>query len=99
VRKCKHWVHYDTIRTEKVKKTLSEGTGYNILRFYPHPRKFGTMIIEIESPDNYNDLDLCVNSGSSYLYAYKQKPSGLGKGLSIEQFESVYGCLAKEDNA
>lgn len=94
MRKYKHWLHYDTIRTEKVKKTLSEGTNYDIIRFYPHPHKFGIMIIEIESTDNYNDLDLCINSGSSYLYTYKQKPKELGKGLTITQFESVYGKLA-----
>ena len=93
MRKYKHWLRYDTIETDHVKKTLSQGTDFTILRFYPHPSKFCTMIIEIESNNNYQDLDLCVNSGSSYLYTYKQKPSDLGKGLSVEKFEAVYGKL------
>jgi len=97
MKKYKHWLRYDTIRTEKVKKTLSQGTGFDIIRFYPHPSKFGTMVIEIESKDNYKDIDLDFNSGGSYLYTYKQKPNGLGKGLSIEQFESVYGAIPKVD--
>lgn len=94
MRKYKHWLYYDTFRTDHVKKTLSKGTGFNILKFYPHPTKFCTMIIEIESELNYQYLDLDVNSGSSYIYRYKQKPNELGKGLTIKQFESVYGKLA-----
>jgi len=97
MRLYKHWLRYDTIRTDEVKKTLSEGTGFKILKFYPHPSKFGDMIIEIESNQNYRDLDLDTNGGGSYLYTYKQKPNGLSKGLSIEQFESVYGAIPKVD--
>jgi hypothetical protein len=97
MRKYKHWLRYDTIRTEQVKKTLSKGTGFDIIRFYPHPSKFGTMVIELESNQNYQDLDLDVNGGGSYLYTYKQKPNNLGKGISIQQFESVYGEIPKVD--
>jgi hypothetical protein len=97
MRTYKHWLHFDTIRTEHVKKSFSEGSNFQIRRFYPHPAKFGTMIVEVESPDCYNDLDLCVNSGSSYLKRFTHKPVGLGKGISIEQFESVYGTLLPKE--
>ena len=93
MKRFKHWLYYDTIYTDEIKKTLSEGSDFKIVKFYPHPRKFGIMVIDVESNNGYRDLDLEVNSGSSLLYRYKQKPNDLGNGLSLEQFESVYGKL------
>lgn len=92
----KHWVVFDTINKEKVTSFLQEGSNFSLIRFYSHPTKFSFMIIEIESPNCYQDLDLCVNSLSSPLRRLQRKPSILGKGLSVEQFESIYGKLQEE---
>lgn len=88
-----HWLIFDTFKMNSVKKTLSEGNSFTIKRFYNHPTKLCFLIIEAESPDCYQDLNLDVNSMGSYIRRVSRKPADLGKGFSVEQFESIYGKL------
>lgn len=88
-----HWLYFDQGYMKDVRKVLSQGSNFEIVRFYNHPTDMIKTVIQIQSPDNYDDLDLVFDSGFSPLKYYRRKPKNLGKGLSVKQFTGIYGPL------
>lgn len=89
-----HWITFDPSRDlARANRSFSAGSGYGVRRVYMHPTNASLVVVEVESPQVYADLDLDVNSGSSVLRRLPRKPGGLGRGITVEQFESIYGPL------
>ena len=93
MKKYKHWVWFDTLRLKKVKEFLEKGKDFKIVNVYAHPSRICVYILEIESNNCYNDLDLNVNDGYGILHRYARKPK-LDKPLT-NNFIRVYGELPK----
>ena len=89
----KHWLSYDTFQRDKALKALSEGGNYTLTAIHMHPTKLCVCILEIDSPDKYQELDIDCNSYSSPLRYHHHKPAGLNKGIPAEVFQEKFKRL------
>ena len=89
-----HWITFDPSKKNLIwaNKVFQRGERYAIARIYNHPNGIDA-VLEVISPDTWNDLQLDVSSMSSPLYHASRKPSGLGNGLEVDRWEKIYGKL------
>ena len=93
MKKYKHWVSFDTMDIEKVRWFLERGSKFSISNIYASQSRLCVYVLEIESTDNYDNLDLSVNDGYNILHRFGRKPS-LGEPIT-NKFIEVYGTLPK----
>ncbi|HDK7215197.1 TPA: hypothetical protein PTV45_000557 [Clostridium botulinum] len=93
MKKYKHWIKFSIFNIEKVNQFLNEGSNFVVLNIYTYPSEMGVYVLEIESTDNYDNLDLSVNDGWGILKHFKRKPI-LEKPIT-NKFMQVYGNLPK----
>lgn len=89
----KHWLSYDSFNRDKVEQVLKRGSNFTLKAIHPHPTKLCIYILEIESPDKYQELDIDCNSFSSPLKYHHHKPAGLNRGIPAEVFQAKFGRL------
>lgn len=89
-----HWILLDPSAKNIAwaNKAFKRGARYAINRIYMHPSGVDS-VLEIISPDDWQHLQLDVESFSSPLRRTARKPSPLGKGSEVERWEKIYGKL------
>jgi len=87
----KHWLSYDVSYIDLVERKLKEGSNFAIKTIHPHPTKVWIYILEIESPDKYQELDIDCNSMGSPLKHHHHKPAGLRLGMPLAQYQETFG--------
>jgi hypothetical protein len=97
-RKYIHWVVFDP-SLDCNKSAFLRGSRFVIERIFCHPSKIWLSVAKLTSPDNYQNLDLDVDCGSTSIRHLNHKPSGLGRGITLEQFERIYGSYVLDTNS
>ena len=89
-----HWILLDPSKKNIAwaNKAFRRGERYAINRIYIHSGGIDA-VLEILSPDDWQHLQLDVESFSSPLRRAARKPSPLGKGSEVERWEEIYGKL------
>lgn len=88
-----HWISFDTGYMQKVRDAFSRGSGFAIKRAYTHPTDMSRIVVEVESTEPYEHLDLSVNSFTSPLRRHAKRPARLGGGMTLEAVQNIYGPL------
>lgn len=90
-----HWITFDPSKKNITwaNEVFRRGERYAIARIYNHPNGIDA-VLEVISPDTWNDLQLDVSSMSSPLYHASRRPAGLGNGLEVDRWEKIYGKIA-----
>lgn len=88
-----HWISFDTGNMQKVRDAFSRGSGFAIKRAYTHPTDMGRIVVEVNSTEPYEHLDLSVNSFTSPLRRHAKRPAGLSSGMPLDAFTKIYGPL------
>lgn len=94
-RRYTHWIAFNPSRRNaaRITATLAAGSGFHVERVYLHPTRGDLYILEVSAPVAYQDLDLDLNSPSSPLRRLARRPMGLGPGISLEIFETIFGPI------
>lgn len=88
-----HWLAFDTSKLEQVRKILAEGSRFEVKRMYIYWPKMWLTVMEVESPDDYQSLDMDVDSWSSPITRFERKPRAISNGLPLDRWEAINGWL------